>query len=251
MNNKLTTVIMAAGKGKRMKNPDKSKVMHELHGKPLIEYVVDLALKVNSGIIIPVVGHQKESVIDFLNNKFSGNISKIKFAHQDEQLGTGHAIMQTRNILKDYDGSVLILSGDVPLLKHETVVSFLKFHKDNEFDASLISAILDDPVGYGRVLRDGEDNFFDIREERDCNDEERKCKEINSGIYIIDNRILFEALETLKTDNTQGEYYLTDIFKYFKSTGKKIGALPVKDVEEISGINSVEQLEELEKSIPG
>ncbi|MDQ3193688.1 MAG: NTP transferase domain-containing protein, partial [Bacteroidota bacterium] len=178
MNNKLTTVIMAAGKGKRMKNPDKSKVMHELHGKPLIEYVVDLALKVNSRIIIPVVGHQKESVIDFLNNKFSGNISNIKFAHQDEQLGTGHAIMQTRNILKDYDGSVLILSGDVPLLKHETVVSFLKFHKDNEFDASLISAILDDPVGYGRVLRDGEDNFFDIREERDCNDEERKCKEI-------------------------------------------------------------------------
>ncbi|MEP7146701.1 MAG: sugar phosphate nucleotidyltransferase [bacterium] len=246
---KLTTVIMAAGKGSRMKNPERSKVMHELHGKPLIQFVVELALKVDSETIITVVGHQKQSIIDFLNSKFSGNISKLKFAHQDEQLGTGHAIMQTKLILENFHGNVLILSGDVPLLKYETVLSFLKFHKDNNFDASLISAILDDPSGYGRVLRDSENNFCDIREEKDCNEEEKKCTEINSGIYITDSKILFSALDTLKTDNAQGEYYLTDIFKYFKSAGKTIGALPVNDLTEISGVNSVEQLEELENSI--
>ncbi|MDQ3193843.1 MAG: sugar phosphate nucleotidyltransferase, partial [Bacteroidota bacterium] len=193
--------------------------------------------------------HHKESVIEFLNKQFPDNISKIKFAHQDKQLGTGHAIMQTKKLLENYKGNVMILSGDVPLLKYETIVSFLKFHNDNNFEASLISAILDNPSGYGRVLRDDEENFYDIREEKDCSEVERKCKEINSGIYLVDNEILFDALNSLKTDNAQGEYYLTDIFKYFKSIGKKIGALPVNDLKEISGVNSVEQLEDLEKSI--
>jgi bifunctional UDP-N-acetylglucosamine pyrophosphorylase/glucosamine-1-phosphate N-acetyltransferase len=149
--------------------------------------------------------------------------------------------------LKEFDGIVLILSGDVPMLTFDTVKNFIEFHDENNFDASLISAVFEDPTGYGRVLRDSEGNFFDIREEKDCNEEERKCKEINSGIYLIDNKILFEALKTLSTENAQGEYYLTDIFKYFKSIGKKIGALPVKNNNEISGINTVEQLEELEK----
>lgn len=247
MSEKLTTVIMAAGKGKRMKNPDKSKVMHELNGKPLIQYVIELSDKINSELIIPIVGHQKQSVMDFLNGKFPDIINKIKFAHQDEQLGTGHAVMQTKEILKDFDGDVLILSGDVPMLRYDTVKSFLNFHNKNNFDASLISAVFKDPSGYGRVLRDSEGNFYGIREEKDCSEEEKNCSEINSGIYIIDNKILFDALDTLKTDNAQGEYYLTDVFKYFKSTGKKIGAFPVNDPVEISGINTIEQLEELEK----
>ncbi|MBK8551669.1 MAG: NTP transferase domain-containing protein [Ignavibacteria bacterium] len=245
MRKKLVTVIMAAGKGKRMRNPDKSKVMHELKGKPMIQYVVELSEKINSEMIIPVVGHQKHSVMDYLTEKFPESTGKIEFAHQDEQLGTGHAVMQTKEHLENFDGDVLILSGDVPLLKYETVDSFLKFHNENNFDASLISAIFNDPSGYGRVLRDKDGNFYDIREEKDCIAEEKMCKEINSGIYIIDNKILFEALKTLKTDNAQGEYYLTDVFKYFRSIGKKIGAFPVKDVVEISGINTMEQLEEL------
>lgn len=248
MSKKLAAVIMAAGKGKRMKNPDKSKVMHELKSKPLIQYVLELALKINSEIIIPVVGHQKQSVIGFLNEKFPAQKSKIKFAHQDEQLGTGHAVMQTKDILSDFKGNVLILSGDVPLLRHDTIISFLKFHEDNEFDASLISAELENPSGYGRVLRDKLGNFYDIREEKDCNDEERKCREINSGIYIIDSEILFDALKNLNTNNSQGEYYLTDVFKFFKSQGKKTGAFRIKDEVEITGVNSVEQLEELEQA---
>lgn len=248
MNKKLTTVIMAAGKGKRMRNPDKSKVMYELKGRPLIQYVIELSDKIHSEMIIPIVGHQKQSVMDFLKIKFPEITGKIKFAHQDEQLGTGHAVMQTAGILKDFEGDVLILSGDVPMLKYETVISFLNFHYENNFDASLISAVFDDPSGYGRVLRDSEGNFYDIREEKDCTEEERKCKEINSGIYIIDNKILFEALKSVKTDNAQGEYYLTDVFKFFSDSGKKTGAFPVTDPVEISGINTVEQLEELEKS---
>ena len=157
--------------------------------------------------------------------------------------------MQTKVFLENYDGDVLILSGDVPLLKFDTVNSYLNFHNENSFDASLISAVFQNPEGYGRVLRDVKNNFYEIREEKDCSDEEKKCKEINSGIYIIDSKILFDALKTLKTNNAQREYYLTDVFKYFNVTGKKIGAFPVKDIVEITGVNSVEQLEELEKEV--
>jgi len=247
MDRRLATLIMAAGKGKRMKNPDKSKVMHTLHGKPMIQYVTELALKLNSEVVIPIVGHQKQPVMDFLKDHFSENFEKIKFAHQDEQLGTGHAVIQAKNYLKNFHGDVLILSGDVPLLKFDTVNSFLNFHRENNFDASLISAFFENPTGYGRVLRDEENNFYEIREEKDCSSEQKMCKEINSGIYLINCKILFDALKTLKTDNAQGEYYLTDVFRYFKTTGKKIGALPVNDIIEISGVNSVDQLAELEK----
>ncbi|MEO7357238.1 MAG: sugar phosphate nucleotidyltransferase [Ignavibacteria bacterium] len=240
---------MAAGQGKRMKNPDKSKVMHTLHGKPMIQYVTSLALQLNSEIIIPIVGHQKHSVMEFINSGFTENAGKIKFAHQDEQLGTGHAVMQSESILKDFEGDVLILSGDVPLLKLDTIKDFIRFHYQNKFDASLISANFKEPSGYGRVLRDEQNNFYEIREEKDCTEKEKQCKEINSGIYLINNKILFNALKTLKTDNAQKEYYLTDIFKYFKKSGNAIGAFPVSNEIEITGVNSVEQLEELEKEI--
>ena len=243
---KLATIILAAGKGKRMKNPDKSKVMFELNGKPLIQHVVDLALKIHSDKIVLIVGHQKQSVINFIGEKYPDDISRIKFAHQDEQLGTGHAVMQTYEELKDFKGDVLILSGDVPMLKFETIKKFLSFHYDNNFQASLLSAIFDDPFGYGRIIRDSDNNFVDIREEKDSSEKEKKIKEINSGIYIIDSELLFEAIKTLKTDNSQGEYYLTDVFKYFRDKGIKIGAIPVDNNIEICGINTIDQLKELE-----
>lgn len=245
---KLATVILAAGKGKRMKNPEKSKVMFKLNGKPLIQYVVELALKIHSDKIVLIVGHRKKSVIDFVGNIFSDDVSKIKFAHQDQQLGTGHAVMQTYDELKNFEGNVLILSGDVPLLRFETIEKFLYFHNDNKFKASLLSAIFEEPFGYGRVIRDASLNFVDIREEKDSSEDEKKIKEINSGIYIIDNKLLFDAIKTLKTDNAQGEYYLTDVFKYFKDKGIKIGAIPVENNIEICGINTIDQLKELEKN---
>lgn len=248
MNKNLATVIMAAGKGKRMKNPDKSKVMFELSGKPMIEYVTNLALKINSDLIIPIVGHQKQTVIDFLSDKFSSHSEKLKFAHQDQQLGTGHAVMQTEELLKNFEGDVLILSGDVPLLTYDTVNSFLDYHYSNGFKATLISAYFDNPSGYGRIIRDENGNFIDIVEDKDASPSQKDITEINSGIYIVDSALLFEALKSLSTDNAQGEYYLTDIFKFFKSKNIKIGAIPVNNNIEITGINTVEQLEELEKN---
>lgn len=246
---KLATVIMAAGKGKRMRNPEKSKVMFDFKGVPMIEHVINLSLKIDSEIIIPIVGHQKQAVMDFISKRFAESMECISFAHQDEQLGTGHALMQTREILEGFEGDVLILSGDVPLLKAETVMKFLNYHYDNGFQASLLSAIFENPFGYGRVIRSEDGTFVETVEEKDATDEQRKIQEINSGIYIVDCALLFEALTTLKTDNAQGEYYLTDIFKYFRDKKIKIGAVPVENNVEITGINTVEQLEELENLI--
>jgi UDP-N-acetylglucosamine diphosphorylase/glucosamine-1-phosphate N-acetyltransferase len=247
MTRKLATVILAAGKGKRMKNPDKSKVMHKLLNKPIIEYVVELAHKIHSDKIIVIVGHQKKSVIDFLENKFRSD--KIKFAHQDVQLGTGHAVMQTESGLTVFDGEVLILSGDVPLLEYKTVDEFLKFHSEGGFSASLISAHFEDPSGYGRIIRNASGDFIDIKEEKDSTEEQKKIKEINSGIYLVDNKKLFDALKTLSSDNSQGEYYLTDIFRDFISKKYKIGAMPVNNTLEITGVNTIEQLTEMENLI--
>lgn len=246
---KLATVILAAGKGKRMRNPDKSKVMFPLKEKPMIQYVVELALKIHSEKIILIVGHQKQAVMDFIKDTFRNDSDKISFASQDEQLGTGHAVMQTKSELENFEGDTLILSGDVPLLRFETVEKFLSFHNANGFSASLLSANFENPFGYGRIVRDENGNFIDIVEEKDADNEIKKISEINSGIYIVDNKNLFEALKTLKTDNAQGEYYLTDIFNYFKDNNMKIGAVPTENNMEITGVNTVEQLEEMEKMI--
>lgn len=243
----LAVLILAAGKGKRMKNPEKAKVMFELNGKPMIQYVVELALKIHSDRIIVIVGHQKKSVIEFLSDKFNKYKDKIFFAHQDQQLGTGHAVMQTENQLRDFKGIVLILSGDVPLLSEKTLQKFLEFHTSGNFDATLISAIVENPDGYGRIIRNEKGDFIDIVEHKDASEEQKKCNEINSGIYIIKSEILFDALKTLKAENAQQEYYLTDVFTYFKSNGLKIGAIPAENSIEIEGVNTIEQLKNLAK----
>ncbi|MCX7833993.1 MAG: sugar phosphate nucleotidyltransferase [Ignavibacteria bacterium] len=240
----LATLILAAGKGKRMKNPEKAKVMYTLKGKPLIAYVIDLSLEIESDRIIAIVGHQRKSVIDFITSNYKSN--KISFAIQEEQLGTGHAVMQTYSQMKDFNGDVLILSGDVPLLKTSSIKKFLNFHIKNNFDASLISAKLDNPFGYGRIIRDDNNNLLDIREEKDANNEERKINEINSGIYIVKSNILFDALKKVTPDNAQKEYYLTDIFHQFAKNKNKIGAFLIDNPVEILGINTIEQLQELE-----
>ncbi|CAN5429043.1 sugar phosphate nucleotidyltransferase [soil metagenome] len=249
MEKNVAVIILAAGKGKRMLNPEKSKVMFPLKGKPMLEYVIDLSLKIDAVKIVPIVGHRKEDVIKFVSEKFVKNINKLEFAHQDSQLGTGHAVMQTESMMRDFKGLVLILSGDVPLLKYETVKSFIDFHFIGGYDASLLSAIFEDPSGYGRIVRDEAENFIKIVEDKDADEDQKKIKEINSGIYIIDNEYLFEALKTLKTNNSQGEYYLTDVFSYFKDKGLKIGAVACKNNLEITGVNTVEQLREMEKTI--
>ncbi|MCS7230020.1 MAG: sugar phosphate nucleotidyltransferase [Candidatus Kryptonium sp.] len=235
----LATVILAAGKGTRMKNPDMSKVMFYLNGEPMIKNVVNLAFKINSDRVIVVVGYNKEMVMDYLKRI----APSVEFAIQEEQLGTGHAVMQTEEMLKNFDGDVLVLSGDVPLLTVKTMRRLLKHHYESNAVATLLTAEVDDPTGYGRIIRNPDGSVDRIVEHKDATEEERKIKEINSGIYVFKREPLFEALKHITPHNVQGEYYLTDVFYYFSHHDMKICALKAENWDEIHGINTMEQLE--------
>jgi bifunctional UDP-N-acetylglucosamine pyrophosphorylase / glucosamine-1-phosphate N-acetyltransferase len=242
---KLAVVILAAGLGKRMNSPDKPKVMFEINGRPMIDYVVQLAFKVNADVVVPIVGHHREQVIDFLNEKYKGK--EIKYAVQAEQLGTGHAVMQTEDILKDFNGQVLILSGDVPLLKFETVQNLINEHFDKGNSATLLTTVFNESYGYGRIVRDEKGNFSKIVEQKDASDEEQKIKEINPAIYIVDSKVLFNALKQITPNNNQKEYYLTDIFHFIPK--EKTGTVVTNDELEVTGVNSIEQLKEMENTL--
>ncbi len=265
---RLAVAILAAGLGKRMKNPEKPKVMFELAGKPLIQYVVELALRINAERIIPIVGHRREQVIEFVTNLLpelpspaeggseelpegSEDVSNaiFDFAVQEPQLGTGHAVMQTEQYLHDFDGEVLILSGDVPLLSYETTERLINEHFSNNRFATLLTAIFKDPAGYGRIIRDSNGKFEKIIEHRDATDEQRKIHEMNPAIYVVNSKALFDSLKLINTDNDQKEYYLTDIFNFIPKD--KIGTVTTEDETEVTGINSVEQLLEMEKVLKG
>jgi len=261
---KLAVVILAAGLGKRMKNPEKPKVMFELNGKPMIQYVVELALKINAERIISIVGHKREQVIEFLTNLLpklpspaeggskelpagSEDVSNavFDFAVQEPQLGTGHAVMQTEEFLQDFNGEVLILSGDVPMLRFETVEKLIEEHFSYNRLATMLTAIFKDPTGYGRIIRGSNGSFDKIVEHRDATDEEKKINEMNPAIYIINCKVLFDSLNKITPENDQKEYYLTDIFNFIPK--EKIGTVVTEDEIEVTGINSVDQLREMEK----
>jgi len=241
----LAVVILAAGLGKRMKSQDKPKVMFEIHGKSMIDYVVQLAMKVNAGKIVPIVGHFREQVIDYLSLKF--NDPRIIYAVQEEQLGTGHAVLQTEDALKDFVGEVLILSGDVPLLKYETVQRLIKEHFENNNTATLLTTFFKDATGYGRIVRNTEGKFEKIIEHKDATEEQLKINEINPAIYIVNSKILFDSLKKITPENNQKEYYLTDIFHFIPK--EKIGTVVTNDELEVTGVNSIEQLKEMEEAI--
>ncbi len=245
MNNKLAVAILAAGLGKRMKSPDKPKVMFEINNRPMIDYVVELAFKVNAELVVPIVGHHREQVIDFLNGKFEGK--DIKYAVQAEQLGTGHAVMQSEGLLKDFDGEILILSGDVPLLKYETVEKLISEHFNSGNQATLLTTVFNDSFGYGRIVRDADGRFIKIVEEKDATEEEKKIKEINPAIYIVNAKLLFEALSKILPENNQKEYYLTDIFHFIPK--EKTGTVVTNDELEVTGVNSIEQLKQMEDAL--
>ncbi len=245
MNKKLAVAILAAGLGKRMKSPDKPKVMFEINGRPMIDYVVELAFMVNAEKVVPIVGHHRELVIDFLNKTFAGK--NIEYAVQAEQLGTGHAVIQTAELLKDFDGEILILSGDVPLLKFETVERLINEHFEKNNTATLLTTVFENSHGYGRIVRDAEGNFNRIVEEKDAAEEEKQIKEINPAIYIVNAKILFDALSKISPENNQKEYYLTDIFHFIPK--EKTGTVVTNDELEVTGVNSIEQLKEMEDAL--
>lgn len=246
VNYPFVTVILAAGKGKRMNNPDLPKVLFPLNGKPLVKYVIDQALSINSNRIVVIVGYLKEKVIEYLSGL---NNPGIAVAIQDDQLGTGHAVVQTKPFLEGYSGNMLILSGDVPLISQNTLENFILHHYDNNADLSVLSAIFEDPSGYGRIIRDAEGSFTKIVEDKDASHEEKKVREINSGIYFGDAGLIFRHLDEISNHNAQGEYYLTDIIQILKNNGHKISAFSGANFDELQGINSQEQLAEMENKL--
>ncbi len=239
----LAIVILAAGQGKRMKNPDIPKVLADLNSKPLLSYVLDVSSKLNPNRIISIIGHKKELVEEFLKNNFSN----VEVAYQLQQLGTGHAVMQANEKLADFEGNVLILCGDVPLLRAKTIETFANNHQNYGADLSVLSAVTKNPTGYGRIVRNESGEFYKITEEKDANDFVKKIKEINSGIFLVNSKLLFDALSKISNSNAQGEYYLTDIVEVFVKENKKCAAFIGVSFDELQGINSPEDLERAAK----
>ncbi len=238
----LAVAIMAAGKGTRMKDPSKAKVMYELLGKPMIQYVVDVAYTLKADRVIVIVGYQREAVTKYVCKLYPD----IKIAVQAEQLGTGHAVMQTENALKDFYGDVIVLSGDVPLLTAQSMQQLIDHHFATKAGATILTAVIEDPSGYGRIIRNHDDSVKKIVEQKDATDEARQVKEINSGIYIFDKEKLFDSLQHITPHNVQKEYYLTDVFEYYWKRQWRVSALKATCVDEIRGINTIEQLKEAE-----
>ncbi len=240
MDTRLAVVIMAAGKGTRMNNPHMAKVMYSINHRPMIDYVIDLAVGLRAAKTISVVGWKKESVIEH----FAGGHKRVLFVEQSPQLGTGHAVMQAEQELRSFDGEVLVLSGDVPLLSTETVSALIRHHREQEACATMLTAELEDPAGYGRIIRRSDGRVTRIVEHKDATEQERRIREINSGIYVFNRVCLFEGLKHIKPENAQHEYYLTDVFGYFWRHHFPVHAVKVDDIREIQGINTPEQLEE-------
>ena len=240
MNKELRVVILAAGKGTRM-NSDLPKVLHKLQSKPLIDYVIDESELLNPKEIILVVGFKKESVIKHTESRIN-----LKYATQIEQLGTGHAVLQTNELLKNRKGHILILYGDVPNIKASTLQPIVNDHISNNRDLTLITAEIDDPTGYGRIIRDKNGNLLKIIEEKDCSDDEKKIKEWNPGIYIFKIPEVFKILNNIKTNNASKEYYLTDAIGLAQQSNMQIKAIKIKNSDEVIGVNTADQLKELE-----
>jgi UDP-N-acetylglucosamine diphosphorylase/glucosamine-1-phosphate N-acetyltransferase len=240
---KRAAIIMAAGKGTRMKDPSKAKVMYEILGKPMIHYVVDLAYELKTDRIIAIVGYQREDVMKYLRRTHPN----VEFAVQADQLGTGHAVMQTEQTLRTFDGEVVVLSGDVPQLTTKTMSHLIDHHRATKADASILTADFEDPTGYGRIIRNADGSVNRIVEHRDASPEQLMVKEINSGIYVFDSNHLFESTKHISPHNAQNEYYLTDVFEYFGTAHLKVSATKASSVEEIQGINTLAQLEEVRK----
>jgi bifunctional UDP-N-acetylglucosamine pyrophosphorylase/glucosamine-1-phosphate N-acetyltransferase len=228
----VATVILAAGKGTRMKS-DLVKVLHPILGLPMLFYPIELSLKgIKAEKTIVVVGHQADRIQETFKN------FKIDFALQKEQLGTGHAVLQTIPFLQSFVGTVLILCGDVPLVKGETVRSFIGTYKENESTLSVLTAVVEEPFGYGRILRNPEGWLEKIVEEKDASEEQRMIREINTGIFCVKAPFLMEGLRKIGKENAQGEYYLTDLVEIARKNGLRCSAHIVADSVEVMGINT-------------
>jgi len=230
------SVILAAGEGKRMKSKN-SKVVHTICGKAMIEWVLKAVEEAAVKDIVTVVGHRADQVKGLLG-------SRTLYAEQNEQLGTGHAVMQAKPFLEGKDGYVLVLCGDTPLITARSISGALEFHMKSGNSATIITAEVDRPEGYGRIVRDSDGNVARIVEHRDASESELKIREINSGMYCFTIKHLLEALDEIESSNSQGEYYLTDAIEILVGKGYKAAAYKIDDPDEIMGVNDRVQLAE-------
>ncbi len=240
MNNQLHIGILAAGKGSRMES-ELPKVLHQLNGKSLIDYVLDTASELNPDSITLVVGFQKDRVKNHIQN------NNVNYVSQEEQLGTGHAALQLENQLENQSGHLLILYGDAPNIKSSTLSPIISEHIEENRNATLITATLDDPTGYGRIIRNQDGDLLKIVEEKDCTPDEKKIKEWNPGIYIFKIPQLFSELKRIKSNNASNEYYLTDVIELIKENSP-VQAKKIDNPMEVIGINTINQLNSLENS---
>lgn len=239
MSQQKAVIILAAGKGKRMKS-DLPKVLHPIKGRPMIEILLDSLTSLRFDKIIVVVGHGGEEVQKVLAKY------PLEFAWQREQLGTGHAVMMTHEQLKDFSGITLVAAGDVPFLSADAIRKLLATHEQTKASATCLSAIVDDPTGYGRIVRGaGKDELKEIIEHKDASPEILKISEINTGTFCFDNASLFSSLQSVTNTNSQAEYYLTDTVKILHDKGLRVSVTVAENSDEVRGVNSPEQLDEL------
>lgn len=240
MNNRFA-VILAAGQGKRMKS-NVYKVLHPVCGKPMVEHVTDQVSKAGLQEAVAVIGHGADAVKERLGER-------VSYAFQEKQLGTGHAVMQAEEILGNKKGVTVVLCGDTPLIRAETIQALMDHHESTGASASILTANADDPAGYGRVIRNDEGQVIRIVEHKDANEEEQAVHEINTGTYCFDNEQLFRALHLVGNDNAQGEYYLPDVIEILKKEGAVVSAWKTPDFSETIGVNDRVALSKAEKAL--
>ena len=238
-------IVLAAGKGVRMRS-ERAKVLHEIAGKPIIDHVIATLHGAGIGRIVVVIGHQGEEVQEHLQGSFPE--LKLEFCWQREQKGTGHAVMMAKEQMSDFDGTILVTAGDVPFISQQTLSALFAQHESCEASATCLSAVLADATGYGRIVRDGDsDRLLEIVEHKDASDKILAMNEINSGIFTFSASELFAALSAVNTDNSQGEYYLTDVIAILNKDGRICSICRAGNPDEVRGVNSLEQLKELER----
>ena len=231
---KLKAVILAAGKGTRMKS-DLPKVVHTIDGKCLVDYAIEAAKGAGADEVCLVVGYKSDVVKESIQNK------DVAFVMQEEQLGTGHAVKCAKDFMGE-DGQTMILFGDTPLITAKTLKNLADYHKEKGNTVTVLSAMMEDPTGYGRIIRDEKGNFVKSVEHKDANEKELASHEVNSGMYIFDTKELKEALEKITPNNAHGEYYLPDTLTIIKEKGLRVDAYALDNPEDITGVNDQEQL---------
>lgn len=237
----VVAIVMAAGKGTRMKSK-KSKLVHKIYGKEIIRRSVENAKKSGVSEVIAVVGYQKEQIEEVLGDS-------VKYAIQEQQLGTGHAVMQAAKLLEGKTGKVLILNGDHPIMRPETLKNLVDESNKRGESATILTMVHDGVIPYGKIIHDKEGKIKEIVEHKDCNEEQLQIKEVNLGMYCFDIQELLEALKNLTNDNVQNEYYLTDVIKIMYDKGLKTGSIVVSDNAEVLGINDRMDLQVLTKAL--